>query len=148
MAHLHSDMERFDFHVALELCEIVIESATLVPIVFAFSVTPVRFGPHLCRSIPIPIANRCVRLEPHTAKRVIRVVRALRAFSVVAKNQYPGLVTLTHYHDRLGIEIAEINADVLRVRAGLPQKDSRGFCARFESINEVAAEGQETIVPG
>jgi hypothetical protein len=34
MAHLHADMERFDFHVALELCEIVIQSATLVSIVF------------------------------------------------------------------------------------------------------------------
>jgi hypothetical protein len=34
MAHLHAYMERFDFHVALELCEIVIESATMVTIVF------------------------------------------------------------------------------------------------------------------
>jgi hypothetical protein len=30
-------MERLDFHVALELCEIFIESATLVAIVFALS---------------------------------------------------------------------------------------------------------------
>jgi hypothetical protein len=30
MAHLHTDMERLDVHVALEVCEIVIESATLV----------------------------------------------------------------------------------------------------------------------
>jgi len=30
MAHLHTDMERFDIHVALELCKIVIESATIV----------------------------------------------------------------------------------------------------------------------
>ena len=30
MAHLHTDMERFDVHVALEVCEIVIESATIV----------------------------------------------------------------------------------------------------------------------
>jgi hypothetical protein len=37
MAHLHTDMESVDLHVALELCEIVIESATLVPIVFALS---------------------------------------------------------------------------------------------------------------
>jgi hypothetical protein len=37
MAHLHADMERFDIHVALELCEIVIESATIVAIVFALS---------------------------------------------------------------------------------------------------------------
>src|SRR4029077_20736730 len=28
MAHLHTDMEGFDVHVALEVCEIVIESAT------------------------------------------------------------------------------------------------------------------------
>src|SRR5712672_1166944 len=72
-------------------------------------------------------ANRCVRLEPHTAKRVIRVIRPFWAFSVVANNQYPGLVTLTHYHDRLGIEIAEINTDVLRVSAGLPQKPREGL---------------------
>jgi len=32
MAHLHSDMERFDVHVALEACDIVIESATIVAI--------------------------------------------------------------------------------------------------------------------
>jgi hypothetical protein len=30
-------MERLDIHVVLELCEIVIEGATLVPIVFALS---------------------------------------------------------------------------------------------------------------
>jgi hypothetical protein len=30
MAHLHADMERVDFHVALEVCEIVAESATIV----------------------------------------------------------------------------------------------------------------------
>jgi hypothetical protein len=30
MAHLHTYVERVDFHVALELCEIVIESATLM----------------------------------------------------------------------------------------------------------------------
>jgi hypothetical protein len=30
MAHLHTDMERVDIHVALEVCEIVIESATIV----------------------------------------------------------------------------------------------------------------------
>jgi hypothetical protein len=41
MAHLHTDMERLDIHVALEVCEIVIESATLVPIVFAFSGLPI-----------------------------------------------------------------------------------------------------------
>jgi hypothetical protein len=29
MAHLHTYVERVDFHVALELCEIVIESATI-----------------------------------------------------------------------------------------------------------------------
>src|SRR4029077_2043830 len=32
MAHLHTDMERFDFHVAQEVCEIVSESATIVAI--------------------------------------------------------------------------------------------------------------------
>ena len=32
MAHLHSDMERLDIHVALEACDIVIESATIVAI--------------------------------------------------------------------------------------------------------------------
>ncbi|PYJ32791.1 MAG: hypothetical protein DME88_09860 [Verrucomicrobia bacterium] len=32
MAHLHADMEGVDFHVALEVCEIVIKSVTLVPI--------------------------------------------------------------------------------------------------------------------
>ena len=32
MAHLHSDMERLDVHVALEACDIVIESATIVAI--------------------------------------------------------------------------------------------------------------------
>jgi hypothetical protein len=31
-------MERVDFHVVLEVCEIVIESATLAPIVFVPSV--------------------------------------------------------------------------------------------------------------
>jgi hypothetical protein len=41
MAHLHTDMERLDIHVALEVCEIVIESATLVPIVFALSGVPI-----------------------------------------------------------------------------------------------------------
>jgi hypothetical protein len=41
MAHLHTDMERLDIHVALEVCEIVIESATLVPIVFALSGLPI-----------------------------------------------------------------------------------------------------------
>jgi hypothetical protein len=45
MAHLHADMERLDIHVALEVCEIVIESATLVPILFALSATPVRLAP-------------------------------------------------------------------------------------------------------
>jgi hypothetical protein len=34
-------MERLDIHVALEVCEIVIESATLVPIVFALSGVPI-----------------------------------------------------------------------------------------------------------
>jgi hypothetical protein len=34
-------MERLDIHVALEVCEIVIESATLVPIVFALSGLPI-----------------------------------------------------------------------------------------------------------
>jgi hypothetical protein len=29
VAHLHTDMERFDVHVVFELCEIVIESATI-----------------------------------------------------------------------------------------------------------------------
>jgi hypothetical protein len=33
-------MERLDIHVALEVCEIVIESATLMPIVFALSGSP------------------------------------------------------------------------------------------------------------
>jgi hypothetical protein len=28
MAHFHTDMERVDIHVALELCEIGVESAT------------------------------------------------------------------------------------------------------------------------
>src|SRR5580704_16131965 len=46
MAHLHTDMEGLDIHVALEVCEIVIESATLVPIVFALVGLA-----HLCRSI-------------------------------------------------------------------------------------------------
>jgi hypothetical protein len=32
MAHLHTDMERLDIHVAIEVCEIITESATLVPI--------------------------------------------------------------------------------------------------------------------
>jgi hypothetical protein len=32
MAHLHSDMERFDIHIALEACDIVIESATIVAV--------------------------------------------------------------------------------------------------------------------
>ncbi|PYL49160.1 MAG: hypothetical protein DMF40_02790, partial [Verrucomicrobia bacterium] len=32
MAYLHSDIERFDIHVALEVCEIVIKSATIVAI--------------------------------------------------------------------------------------------------------------------
>jgi hypothetical protein len=30
MAHLHTYMESVDIHVAIEVCEIVIESATLV----------------------------------------------------------------------------------------------------------------------
>jgi hypothetical protein len=41
MAHVHTDMEHVDIHVALELCEIVIESATLVSIVFALSGLPI-----------------------------------------------------------------------------------------------------------
>jgi hypothetical protein len=32
MAHLHTDVERFDFHIALEVCEMVSESATGVVI--------------------------------------------------------------------------------------------------------------------
>jgi hypothetical protein len=32
MAHLHSNMQRLDFHFALEACDIVIESATIVAI--------------------------------------------------------------------------------------------------------------------
>jgi hypothetical protein len=39
MAHLHADMKRLDFHVALELCEIVIESATAVAILESASTT-------------------------------------------------------------------------------------------------------------
>src|SRR4029077_9166169 len=54
MAHLHTDMERLDIHVALEVCEIVIESAT----------------PYLCRSIPIG------RIESNDAR--ILAVRAAR----------------------------------------------------------------------
>ena len=76
------------------------------------------------------------------------MIRPLWTFSVVAKNQYPGLVTLTHYHDRLGIEIAEINTDVLRVSAGLPQKASGGLRALFESIAEIAGNDEEAVVPG
>jgi hypothetical protein len=34
-------MERLDIHVALEVCEIVIKSATLVAIVFALSGLPI-----------------------------------------------------------------------------------------------------------
>jgi hypothetical protein len=34
-------MERVDIHVALEVCEIGIKSATLVPIVFALSDLPI-----------------------------------------------------------------------------------------------------------
>jgi hypothetical protein len=34
-------MDRLDIHVGLEVCEIVIESATLVPIVFALSGLPI-----------------------------------------------------------------------------------------------------------
>jgi hypothetical protein len=34
MAHLHTDMERLDIHVAIELCEIVNESATRDPDIF------------------------------------------------------------------------------------------------------------------
>jgi hypothetical protein len=41
MAHLHTDVERVDIHVALEVCEIGIKSATLVPIVFALSGLPI-----------------------------------------------------------------------------------------------------------
>jgi hypothetical protein len=32
MAHVHTDMELLDVHVGLEVCEIVIESATIVAI--------------------------------------------------------------------------------------------------------------------
>jgi hypothetical protein len=50
-------MERFDIHVALEVCEIVIESATLVPIVFALSGTPIYVAriplAPLIRSLPL-----------------------------------------------------------------------------------------------
>jgi hypothetical protein len=53
MAHLHTDMERLDVHVALELCEIVIESATIVAIdSFAPARSAVRPA-RLSRSIPI-----------------------------------------------------------------------------------------------
>jgi len=41
MAHLHTDMERLDVHVALEACDIVTESAMLVLIVFALSGLPI-----------------------------------------------------------------------------------------------------------
>jgi hypothetical protein len=34
-------MERLDIHVALEACEIVIESTTLLPLVFALSGLPI-----------------------------------------------------------------------------------------------------------
>jgi hypothetical protein len=55
-------MERVDFHVALELCEIVIESATQVRIVFRLSPLPI-MSPHL-DSAPLPSflkLRRCPR---------------------------------------------------------------------------------------
>jgi hypothetical protein len=45
MAHLHTDMERLDIHVALEVCEIVIESATIVAILESGSKTAKRPRP-------------------------------------------------------------------------------------------------------
>jgi hypothetical protein len=44
-------MERLDIHVALEVCEIIIESATLVPILFALSATPVRLATYCLKLI-------------------------------------------------------------------------------------------------
>src|SRR5438132_14296839 len=90
------------------------------------------------------LLRRRVRLERHAAKGV---AQPLGIFSVVAKNQYPGLVTLTHYHDRLGIEIAEINTDVLGVNAGLPRKDSGRLRALRESIVEIPGNDQEAVAP-
>jgi hypothetical protein len=42
MAHLHTDMQRLDVHVALEACDIVIESATIVAIMESDSKTAKR----------------------------------------------------------------------------------------------------------
>src|ERR1700749_4935180 len=89
----------------------------------------------------------CTRLlQPHATESVFTV--PTRILSVVAKNQNPGLVAITHNHDCLRIEIAEINPDVLWLSAGLPRKNARRLRARCESINEISGNDQETIVPG
>src|SRR4029077_13311675 len=57
------DMERLDIHVALEVCEIIIESAT----------------PHLCRSIPLAALSRMTpALSPWGAARPSHRVPAFR----------------------------------------------------------------------
>jgi len=60
MAHLHTDMERLDIHVALEVCENGIKSATLVPIVFALSGLPI----YVARFPSAPLIVRSRSLQP------------------------------------------------------------------------------------
>src|SRR5215470_13457538 len=85
------------------------------------------------RQRSVPRRRWCVRsrcrgarlLQPHATKSVFTL--PIRIFSVVAKNQNPGLVAIAHNDDRLRIEIAEINPDVLWGNAGRPGKTCEGF---------------------
>src|SRR5262245_12469425 len=61
-------------------------------------------------------------LQPHATKS-LRTVPA-RILSVVAKNQNPRIVVVAGNHNRLGIEIAEINPDILWLSARLPPKNA------------------------
>jgi hypothetical protein len=93
MAHLHTDTERLDIHVALEVCEIVIESATPVPIVFALVGLA-----RLCRSIPIgSIDSNAPAFSPFRTARPSRRVPAFRFIRLLF-----GLIEkLTHFHQHL-----------------------------------------------
>src|ERR1041385_3901252 len=95
------------------------------------------------------IGSRCrstILLQPHATKSLRTV--PTRILSIVAKNQYPGLVPLAYNHDCFRIEIAEINPDVFWLCTGLPPKSAGGFCVGLESINEIPGNDQEAVIPG
>jgi hypothetical protein len=57
------------------------------------------------------------------------------------------LVALTHYQDRLGIEIPKIDTDVLWVTPRLPREDSGRLRAVREPIVEIPGNDQKGLVP-